>query len=345
MLDILIEEETFFVIGSCHFRSLTTLSLCLKIEPAMTGPPENRQEDTMSELAKAFLCSLPPLKQFRIQGELDHDCLRDVLEHHGSRLRKLELLAGGYSPHRLSLWPEEVLWVGCYCTALESLILQMLRTRGDAKEVAAYSSLGGIPRLQTLLLTLDASDYISLRNDEGVEAPDWNPFPAPPKPHSDDNFDVEFAGFTDIGGDLDPRKGHLKDMFINAALDKSLVQAIVAKLSEAKPPRGLSFDHIEVKTNGGGDFGVGPIKPMIVEVLEEIQSSWVVEKNQNAIKQFNIRRINHGASAFPVNEDDCGDSGRDRLMDSRVESIFRKLWPANSDKNRWRNDWHSFPLA
>ena len=343
MLDIVIEEETFSILGSCHFTSLSTLSLYLNIEPGMMALPENRQ-DTMSELAKAFLCSLPPLKQLRIHGELNHNCLHDVLEHHGSRLRKLELLAGGYSPHRLSLWPEEVLWVGCYCTALESLNLQMLRTRGDAKEVATYSSLGSIPRLQTLLLTLDASDYISLRNDEGVEAPDWNPFPAPPKPHFDDNFDVEFAGFTDIGGDLDPRKGHLKYMFINAALDQSLVQAIVAKLSKAKPPRGLSFDQIEVKTTGGGDFGLGPIKPMIVEVMEEIQSSWVVENNQNATGHFNIKKINRDVLACSGNEDNLGDSGSGRLMDPRVESIFRHVWP-NSVEGDWQNDWYSLPLA
>lgn len=343
VLDIRIEEKTLVELANCKFASLVTLSMYLDIEPGMMSSPENR-EDTMSELARTFLCSLPPLKQLRLRGELDHGCLFDVLKHHANRIRKLELFAGGFSPHRLSLWPDEVLWVGDYCPALETLNLQMLRTRGDEKEVAAYSSLGSIPRLQTLLLTLDASDYISLRNDEGAEAPDWNPFPAPPKPHFDNAFDMEFAGFTDMGGDLDPRKGHLKDMFINAALDQSLVQAIFSKLSVAKPPRGLSFDRIEVKSVGGGDFGVGPIKPVIAEIMNEIQSSWVVEKSKVSNEQFRIRNISRDQSTSSRPEKNCSEDGIGRLLDSSLESIFRHVWP-KSGEGAWRNDWYSLPLA
>lgn len=345
ILDRRVDNESLTALTKCHFMELAALSLRLDIEPGMMSLPEHRQPDSNSRPARAFLCSLPPLRKLRIVGEIDHSCLQDVLAHHGRRLRTLQLLAEGYSPHRLSLLPAEAQRLAQSCQALKDLTIQMLRSGGDADEVAAYSSLGSIPSLQTLDLTLDASDYAALRNDEeldgcGTGSP-YSPRPAPGKAHFDD-FDMEFGGFTDCGGDIDPLKGHFKEMLINAALDRNLVESIYAKLTEAKAhqPRAFPFDRVSICSLGGGDFGMSRIPVEIDTMFKEIQSKWLIQPASTGHK---VAIAKLGSSS-----DSSGGllgSYRDRDLDPRLEPVFRRIWPARTCGSNWQCDWYGLPLA
>ncbi|KAF2170907.1 hypothetical protein M409DRAFT_18880 [Zasmidium cellare ATCC 36951] len=350
ILDADIQGEALSSLAGYNFPNLTTLALSLQIEAGMMSIPENRPYDSISGPARDFLCSLPPLRKLRLKGEIRHSSLQDVLVYHGPALRTLQLIPSGYSPHRLSLLPREVRWIGAYCRVLQNLSLQILRSRGDADEVAAYSSLGSIPCLQTLDLRLDASDYIALRNEEGIEEPDpdpapWAPILAPAKPHFDD-FDREFGSFRDSGGLLDPLKGQFRDMFVNAALDRKLVQSIFVKLSGAKPARSMPFDRVEIRSVGGGDFGKGPTPAAIATVMREIQRRWLFQTEWSSDEPgrgFRVTELEYNETLNDTHLDLVGsDLGNEDGLDPRAALIFRRLWATEGD---WRRDWHSFPLA
>lgn len=360
VLDTYITNEVLTSLASCHFASLTDLSLKLEIEGssmATSARDKERLSDTTSLPARDFLCSIPPLKKLRLTGEFDHSYLRDVIAHHGTSLRTLQLVSKGYSPHRLSLLPSEVASIGHRCQAsLKDLRVQMLRSSGEG---AACSSLGSIASLQTLHLTLDASDYTALRNDEGIEPPIHDPGTpyaivlAPPREHFDD-FDQEFGGFDGCSDLLDPLRGHFKDMFVNAALDQNLARAIYAKLTSAKDTlsRSIPFDRVDLQTIGGGDFGQGDVQSEVEQLTNELQRRWVVQRNwTSAEEQFTLTELEcdrlYSTSHRRIAESESSDrKNMDvRELDPRVEIIFRRLWPAKANGSDWRNDWHSFPLT
>lgn len=343
VIDKILENEALAVLASCRFTNLRALSLYLTIEPAYMPPVESRVEDTTSALARDFLLSLPALKKLRFSGELNHDYLHDVLAHHGSHLRTVELKpASGHSPHRLSLPPQSITHLAHHCLLLETLTVQMLRTRGDHNEITAYTSLGRIPRLQTLSLRLDASDYTALRNDEDIEPPDREPgapwifLPAPAKEHFD-AFERDSAGLREEcgGHPLGPRKGHVIDMFFNGALDEGLVRAIFGKLIDGKGERSLPFERVEIRSLGIGDFGMGQKVEGIERVAGEIQGRWIVERDFKT-GDYGFRGLKEDPKKAGDEDDGEGE------MDERVEVIFRRLWPEGND---WRKDWRSVPLA
>lgn len=110
-----------------------------------------------SSLANHFLCSLPSLFTLKLVGELSHTTLDTIFEYHDAALRRLWLSPLG-TLNRLVITQREVERIAEHCPLLEDLSLTVPRSKGDACEVAIYKALGSLFKLQSMFLTLDASD-------------------------------------------------------------------------------------------------------------------------------------------------------------------------------------------
>ncbi|KAF2170888.1 hypothetical protein M409DRAFT_51134 [Zasmidium cellare ATCC 36951] len=348
MFDCNVQPAVLNSLAGSHFSNLTALALELTIESS-DSDYLRRPLDDSSRPGREFLCSLMPLKELKLAGEMIYDYFRDVIQHHGRALCTLHVEPRGFSPSRLSLPPEEVSWIASHCCILESLRLTMHRCKGNKSEVAAYLSISKIQTLQSLALTLDASDYLSMRGP-GQKSEGYM---ARPGAHFDD-FGRENADFEEYNASQDPRKGHILDMFINAALDERLARSIYSLLIDNRPPRALDLHAVELQSDGCGDFGTVFTPPAIAIVANEIQHRWLFQRtyaltSEHTAPKISEREHTNYLRTWDVNTDFGQGLGettiepRDRL-DPRVESMFRHLWPSKADDSLWHEDWHSFDL-
>lgn len=159
-LESIIEEDAAeFLSTNCSFPSLTNLSLKLGARNHDDPPPTRDYFDA----ANRFLRSLPRLNTLSLVGNIPQVTLDTTLGHHGSSLHKLLLACQQVTGLLLQ---RHIADIKEYCPLLEDLSLSIPRSRGDASEVAAYKTLGSIPRLQRLRLDLDASDFAVLCEDD-----------------------------------------------------------------------------------------------------------------------------------------------------------------------------------
>lgn len=104
------------------------------------------------------------------------------------------------------------------CRVLETLAIQVKRSRGSYEEYIRYQTIGLLSRLRHLDLKLDT--YKSLRynrwTDEDVQSSGGPSF---------SEFD-ERTSSVQITPDRFARNGHIRDTFINGTLDKGLAYNI-----------------------------------------------------------------------------------------------------------------------
>jgi hypothetical protein len=153
--------ELHWLASNCRFGSLDTLVI----------KPELDAEDTMEELADAtesFLLSLPPLRGLKLAGTYQQRTVNVVINHSGGVLRKLHLprvdddeptsVPKPSSPGFAN--PDFLTAIQQKCPVLEDLSLCMLRSQGDAHEVAIYRGLGQNPTLRKLHLSIYCSQSL-----------------------------------------------------------------------------------------------------------------------------------------------------------------------------------------
>ena len=232
------------------------------------------------------------------------------------------------------------------CPALENLSLQIRRSRGDADEVASYRALGHFPRLRHLTLTLDASP------------PPWLGIPDPPDTQLpavytkvEDHFDESDAEKL-AAGPHPYRKGHVKDVFVNTAVDEKLARAIFEVVSSAKannswPP----LETMIIRVRGGADFctmQMGPspwigLRPLLTTLGRE----WFLERGLRDDRPDQVCATELGRKAreeSPWKEEPMAPSrGNERRRYGYTE-IFRRIWPEKQPGSDWRDDWESWPL-
>ncbi|KAK7699500.1 hypothetical protein SLS64_011638 [Diaporthe eres] len=114
------------------------------------------------------------------------------------------------------------------CPNLQHLTLEVRRSRGDAAEVERYRSLGRLSRLQELHIYLDASppgylhptpDRTTTRSRDTAIEPWFDEQDTMYLPEPIEAF----------------REGHVRDVFINSAIDASLALSIFEVIDAAKP--------------------------------------------------------------------------------------------------------------
>jgi hypothetical protein len=115
---------------------------------------------------------------------------------------------------------------------LEDLMLNPIpRSKGDVQEVAIYKTVGAIPKLQRLSLTLDSSNLSLIWEGEDIlKDPSFDEF------HQ--KFQVATSGTSSVP--YQSRYGHIRNALINSALDETLARGIFNCISHRNlflPPR------------------------------------------------------------------------------------------------------------
>lgn len=331
-----------YLAEECRFPSLTSLQIWLNLDKYVYGSRRYEYQPAYCSAANIFLLSLPALSSLHISGWKRKMATDQIIKQHGSRLRRLTLV----SSHGEVLGLEELHQLGESCPLLEELTIKVSRSRGDAHEVAKYKALGQLPRLRRLFLNLDASDITLLQhgdddrdNDEDRE----NHVPYTRNDPTFNDFDQQYC-MTDFRVSRYPRNGHIRDAFINAALDRSLACGIYEVISSSKSLNHgnslIPLEFMEVKVTGAGVFTdrLGYRCEGLTSVCHYLGSqpcriSRMIGTDSDAQCQVedNSRSRHKLLSRMPFR------------LEPWLEEIFRRVWPAKTGE--WWQDCPSFPLA
>jgi hypothetical protein len=249
-----------------QFPSLVTLSFACMTSPASPG---------YWEVVGTFLRHLPRLTTLGLRNWKRSVSVIPLLR---PELRILDLtthLVRCQDPLR----NDHILAIAEVCPYLEELTIETRRSRGDASEIALYRALGRLPRLQNLCLKLDASPtpFISVVDADGSIRQD-----TAVEPWFDD-WDTQY-----IRQGLNPhRRGHIRDVFANSAIDSALARSIFEVVDTAKKTikgRGpvIPLESVTVSAFGGMEFAQrGHMIPPTVKLrpfLTAVDRKWLVQR-------------------------------------------------------------------
>ncbi|KAH8758273.1 hypothetical protein F5883DRAFT_717617 [Diaporthe sp. PMI_573] len=210
------------------------------------------------------------------------------------------------------------------CPNLEHLRIEVRRSRGDAAEVARYRSLGRLPRLQKLDLYLDVSppgyvdDSTPTSHDTDIEP--W--------------FDKQDAVY--LRGRLGPyRQGHMRDVFLNSAIDEALALSIFEVINGAKPKSPgrvspLPLEHVYLRTSGGDAFPQGTYaRSTLTPFLTALEHWWGIERDvrEDAREVFHVNedRWKWTKTSFQSAHSDPAKENQQWL------GLWRRVWPVEKE--------------
>jgi hypothetical protein len=315
-------EALLWLTTSCRFTALEKLALNLEpIDP--DGTPEH-PSDAIDDL----LLSLNPLTSLRLVGFFGPQTISLVLSHHGHQLRYLLLsFTEPLSETDLAQGRADFATVPLLhdlrqsCPLLEELSLCMLRSRGDASEVAIYRAIGQIPSLRKVHLSILC-----------------------PQPFTWDGTSFEaFVDLCDQDQQIDANSSHLlESAFVNLAMDEKLARSIFRVISTAKPLYAQPLECLELRINpleGHGDYTTSTL----IDILRYIARSWVCsrrlrddEPHQCYLTEYDTQNILDREEAEEYEE-------LPSLGDSQYAQAFCRVWPKGREGD-WKKEWHSFPL-
>ncbi|PON20377.1 hypothetical protein TGAM01_v210756 [Trichoderma gamsii] len=195
--------------------------------------------------------------------------------------------------------------------------------------------------LQDLSLTLDCSDTRVLAEQEGDD--DSNAELESPNDPSFDEFDQKMLKVP-LDYNRYPRKGHVRDAFINCAVDENLARSIFVVILSGKNKsiRPLLLCRLKIDVIGGCSFGTSVSVSILSDVIDELSRSWTVERSLvQADDILQKLEVHEGTNQIQQRHFGCSDS-----LHPEVEQIFRRIWPTKGKKVlNWRKEWHSLPLA
>ncbi|KAJ5613155.1 hypothetical protein N7510_006349 [Penicillium lagena] len=290
------------------FPSLRRLVICMK---------QREQPADFYDIARQFLCTLPPLEELDIEGWHSLLPVESIVEHHGPRLRRLALLYE-HRHHQRCLTEPAIKIIARECPLLEELACKIQRSQGDASEVASYRALGTINRLKYLTLYLAAYDP-SLNGGEETHvinySPSWGGWGDPPQAMSSthtswDRLDNHLS-FQDLGGYFRNRDGHIRRFMINSAVDESLACAIFRVISSSK--------------NQGPD--TLPLEGINIRIDEP-------EKNRIFAHSWQVGRTRGGSNELVAREAELTHEIRQKRrmpLPLWQAIIFRKIWPMKDE--------------
>lgn len=160
-----LEDEALLWLSSCRLSSLRHLSLSVDY-----GDPDTET----TEAVETLITSLPSLDSFKLPGPLDLDMLLPVFDHCGHRLRRLLLSCSEKQPTAANLASLGfILALQKTCPQVEELALCIMRSQGDANEVAIYHALGGFRHVRKMHLAVYCPQPFSARFESIVEFEDF----------------------------------------------------------------------------------------------------------------------------------------------------------------------------
>lgn len=254
-----------------------------------------------------------------------------ILFRHGPTLKRLDLrlnenplIVTGLRERwdmPMILGKEHVLQIETHCPILEELAIPVKRTKSDADEVEIYKSFGKMARLQYLFLTLDCSEWRVSRDST------YNP-----------SFDEEDNKHLDFSGLL--KKGHLRDAFMNCAVDETLARSIWKTICRHKAGRQLQS--LKLWTTGGGEFGRATYNEDYYKVVDNLSRAWLIQPDIGDV--INVRELGQRAREMRDQKltDEVGPGSN--IKGSQAMEVFRRIWPSKESSRDWRDDSSSLPL-
>lgn len=311
-----------WIVENCSFPCVDTLSIRLDRNDIMAARPG------YAGIAVAFVNLFEPLHELSVCGSLEPEILDAILSRHGPVLRKLSLFpweVPSIAPHGLPptqrampliFGKAHLLQIQSQCPELRELTIPVKRTKSDSHEAEIYKSFGKMERLESLVLILDCSNWRIIRdstwNDDGL-----------------DEIDQEFCMFTNL-----VKKGHIREAYLNCAVDETLAQAIWNTIRRNK--MGVQIQTLRLWTIGGVEFGGALDDRDKIHVVENLSRSWLFERVRGRI---NVRELGRRARERRDEKELARES-------TEAVQIFRRIWPRKKgcELVNWREDWASLPL-
>lgn len=221
------------------------------------------------------------------------------------------------------------------CPRLEKLTIEVQRSRGDISEIARYRSLGRLPRLQVLELCLDASPPPILPDFDTAIEP-W--------------FDAKDTKYLPAIFAPTYRQGHVRDVFLNSAIDGVLARTIFKVIDSAKPRHSgrappLPLERLELYAWGGALFPQWDDEDYIPfhHLLAALKQVWVAELDTHEDRQ-GMPRVDE--IYWHANKSSLRNHHLDHVEEHGYWfELWRRVWPAEREGVDWWDDWKSRPLA
>ncbi|KAK5329954.1 hypothetical protein LTR93_001543 [Exophiala xenobiotica] len=295
--------------------------------------PEHAEFDAWAPLSN-FLSELPSLAKLLYQNFVDDGAeyiFNAILAHHHSKLAGLSVIQTAglrISPLVATDIVQLTRQQSCF-GQLADLRIAIPRSRGDRNEALIYHTLGGLPKLQTLQLFLDASPT-------GSSLDEWE--------------SRKFAATSD--GWL--RNGHVRDVLINMALDETLARSIFHTIASAKGSSSLPLERLRLHPLWAARNGFYHWRTNLCKVTGYVAQPWEVERGERDDQReiLFVRRIyafggeDHEAFLKSYLNYWEKQQQENTSLSARMEEIFSRAWPNWQQKSDdWRKAWHSYPLA
>ena len=298
------------------FKSLRALAL--SPDPWNPADTNNQHLQVDHQLAQ-FLNMLQPLEHLELLRYFADETFDSVLQIHGHSLRKVRLIPAretGQSDEDIKPYVLSRHWIQARCQACPSLReaeLLVPRTMGDEDEPRIYDALSTLPRLERLSLVLDCSNIVAARDNRNNEEY-GDQFPACP---------VEVS----------PK--HVRDAFVNAAIDGTLAASICDRISSSS--RHSPLQKIRLQILGAGNFGNKLVDEDFHLVVSWLGRSWrwTRDARQGHEQESSLREV------IVKKRREAGKELAEGL-DPFYAAVLGDIWPNKTGS--WMNEWKSFPL-
>lgn len=314
------EEVMDWMLQNCSFHRLRSLRVHLSRDLMVERPG-------FADTASTFFKLFEPLCELSVSGSLDPKILDAILSRHGPTLQKLTLrpmecemiIPNGRTLEMPMLFEREhILQIQAQCPGLRELAITVKRTKSGATEAKIYKSFGKMECLQSLFLTLDCSDWRIAQDSTRTNDPSF------------DEFDREM--YLELG----LLKGHVRDTFMNCAVDETLARSIWETICGDK--KGRPLQSLRLWTTGGGRWLSPLCDGGILDAAKYLSRSWLIER-RNDKDMIDVRELGR-----------WGREGREQIMaemlrkKSDLQRVFRRIWPQKEGSKDWREDWASLTL-
>lgn len=331
-----------WLVENCSFSQLKSLRAFLNRNDNMVEQPN------YSNVVASFFRAFEPLEQLLVTGGLDSNILDAILSKHGSTLQNLTLRpnevwsfpSNGRIPEvPMVLEKKQLQQIQTQCPVLQKLSITVKRTKSDAVETELYKGLGKMESLQVLFLTLDCSDMRVSRDSTRINEPSF------------DDFDRQFMWETN--GENVLQAGHVRETFMNCAVDEKLARSIWNTISQAKAGKPLTS--LKLWTTGGDTWGNGRSVGGIRDVVDKLSRSWLIKRASEGgqstaidVKELGRQRRDHRKKWWDAEFNPSSDTYRHRGRGNEgwppVRQIFHRIWAPRDNSEDWGEEWESLPL-
>lgn len=315
-----------WAVATTPFSALTDLEVGDEISARIT--PSFQLHYT----AEAFLLSLHPLQRLSMRGIPKLARLHAVLKHHGPSLRQLHFRPATEMNRDYTHTYGKAMLIRRFCPSLQHLTFHMPRSTGNRHEVTIYQVLGRLPRLIRLDLTLDAFVPFQSSTTKGGSV-------LPPTPPDDEYVNDKIFFKLPFDGERDSAllNGHVRDSFVNSAIDSKLAKRVFQIISCEKTPQDSPLQFLSIRIIGAGTYFLLPHDKVLYDMGKELAHSYVVTLSPRDDQSGMLVTT----EIVPTDEFRVGDQ-LPVTLDDRTERVFRRIWPKKGNDPRYH--WESLPL-